>query len=118
MAKLALARKVGVPVPSPIPSDVTHLVAYFGRAGFTPDYNQPDRIALPIADVPRQTVNGVPHFVFDTATLPVTTDVAMDIYFTLADATDAEEGDFSPVISVPLDREPPTTLSQPILLDA
>jgi hypothetical protein len=29
-----------------------------------------------------------------------------DLYFTLEDQNDAEEGDFSPVVSVPLDRDP------------
>jgi|SRR5262245_32079588 len=117
MAKLALAKKVGIPVPSPIPSDVTHLVAYFGPAGFTPDYNQPDRIAIPLNDVPRQTSNGVEYFVFDTAGLPPSSAPNTDLYFTLSDTNDAEEGDFSPVVSVPLDREPPVALGQPVLLD-
>lgn len=118
MAKLALAKKVGIPVPSPIPADVTHLVAYFGPSGFTPAYDQADRIPTPLNDVPRQTVNGVEHFVFDTARLPPSTLETTDIYFTLSDINDAEEGDFSPVVSVPLDREPPVALGQPILLDA
>jgi len=116
MAKLAVAKKVGIPVPSPMPTDVTHLVAYYGTPGFTPDYAQTARIAIPLADVPRQTVNGVSHFVFDTAQLPASTGSAVDLYFTLADATDSEEGDFSPVVNVPFDRTPPTRLAAPIIL--
>lgn len=116
MAKLASAKKVGVPVPSPIPSDVTHLVAYFGVAGFTPAYNQPDRLELPIADVERRTVNGTEYFVFDTADLPAVEAENFDLYFTLADVNDSEEGDFSPVVSVPLDRVPPVALGQPVVL--
>lgn len=118
MAKLALAKKVGIPVPSPVPADVTHLVAYFGAPGFTPSYDQAERIPTPLNDVPRQTVGGVEYFVFDTAHLPPSALDTTEIYFTLSDINDAEEGDFSPVVSVPLDREAPTTLGQPILLDA
>ena len=116
MAKLAVAKKVGIPVPSPMPADVTHLVAYYGAPGFTPDYAQAARISTPIADVPRQTVNGDSHFVFDTAQLPASSASAVDIYFTLADNNDSEEGDFSPVVNVPFDRTPPTKLAAPIIL--
>jgi len=116
MAKLASAKKVGVPVPSPVPPDVTHLVAYFGAAGFTPSYDQEDRLAVPIEDVERRTVSGVEYFVFDTADLPAVEAENFDIYFTLADENDSEEGDFSPVVSVPLDRIPPVALGQPVVL--
>ena len=115
MAKLATAKKVGVPVPATIPSDVTHLVCYYGAKGFTPDYAQPARLAIAIGDVPRQTVSGVSYFVFDTAALPPSSG-DYDLYFTLEDVNDKEEGDFSPVVSVPLDRVPPTRLSQPVVL--
>lgn len=116
MAKLASAKKVGVPVPSPIPADVTHLVAYFGPAGFTPAYDQEGRLAIPIGDVERRTVGGVEYFVFDTAELPAVEADSFDVYFTLSDINDSEEGDFSPVVSVPLDRVPPVTLTQPVVL--
>lgn len=116
MAKLASAKKVGVPVPATIPTDVTHLVAYFGPAGFTPTYDQENRHAVPIEDVERRTVSGVEYFVFDTADLPAVEANSFDIYFTLADENDLEEGDFSPVVSVPLDRVPPVTLAQPVVL--
>lgn len=115
MAKLATAKKVGVPVPAPIPSDVTHLVCYFGAKGFTPSYAQTARVELPIGTVPRQTVSGVDYFVFDTTVLPPASG-DYDLYFTLEDQADAEEGDFSPVVSVPLDRIPPTKLGQPVVL--
>src|SRR4051812_6476772 len=101
MAKLAVAKKVGIPVPTSLPADVTHLVAYYGPTGFTPSYAQGARIATPIADVPKQTKDGVSYFVFDTSVLPAQAADAVDVYFTLADNNDAEEGDFSPVISVP-----------------
>ncbi len=116
MAKLALAKKVGIPVPTPIPSDVTHLVAYWGAPGFVPAYDQSARLALPIGTVPRQTVGTVSHFVFDTALIPAQAGNSLEIYFTLADATDAEEGDFSPVIAVPFDTVPPVRLAAPVVL--
>lgn len=115
MAKLATAKKVGIPVPTPVPTDVTHLVCYYGAKGFAPAYDQTARIELPIAQVPRQTINGVEHFVFDTANLPASA-ADPDLYFTLMDKTDNEEGDFSPVVTVPLDRIPPTKLGQPVVL--
>jgi hypothetical protein len=114
MAKLATAKKVGVPVPETIPSDVTHLVCYFGAKGFTPNYSQLSRIELPLGTVPRQIVGNVDYFVFDTANLPPA-DGEYDLYFTLEDVVDNEEGDFSPVVTVPLDRIPPTTLRQPVV---
>jgi hypothetical protein len=115
MAKLATAKKVGVPVPTTLPSDVTHLVCYYGAKGFTPDYTQTARLEMPIATVPKQVSNGVNYYVFDTAVLPPASG-DYDLYFTLEDFNDAEEGDFSPVVSVPLDRIPPTRLSQPVVL--
>lgn len=115
MAKLAIAKKVGVPVPTTIPSDVTHLVCYYGTKGFTPSYEQTARVELDIATVPRQVVGTVNYFVFDTASLPPSSG-DYDLYFTLEDKNDSEEGDFSPVVSVPLDRIPPTRLSQPVVL--
>jgi hypothetical protein len=116
MAKLASAKKVGIPVPTTLPTDVTHLVAYFGPKGFTPAYDQEDRIETPIEDVEQRQVGPNNYFVFDTAQLPAIDDEEFDLYFTLADINDSEEGDFSPVVSVPLDRVPPTTLDQPVLL--
>lgn len=117
MAKLATAKKVGIPVPPAIASDVTHLVAYFGTGDdYVPAYDQANRIELPIGDVPRQVKDGVEYFVFDTAQLPPA-DTEYKIAFTLADLNDKEEGDFSPIVSVPLDREAPVTLDQPIILD-
>ena len=115
MAKLATAKKVGIPVPATIPTDVTHLVCYYGPSGFTPSYEQTARVAVPIGTVPRQVVSGVNYFVFDTAALPAATG-PYDLYFTMEDQADNEEGDFSPVVSVPLDRIPPTRLSQPVVL--
>ena len=116
MAKLAVAKKVGIPMPAQMPADVTHLVAYYGAPGFTPSYSQSARIATPIASVLKQTVGGVEYFVFDTAQLPASAADAVDIYFTLADNNDSEEGDFSPVIAVPFDRTPPVKLAAPIIL--
>jgi hypothetical protein len=115
MAKLATAKKVGVPVPTTIPLDVTHLVCYYGAKGFTPSYEQTARVELDLTVVPRQVVNGVNYFVFDTAVLPPASG-DYDLYFTLEDKIESEEGDFSPVVSVPLDRIPPTRLSQPVVL--
>lgn len=114
MPKLATAKKVGVPVPTPIPLDVTHLVCYYGAKGFVPDYAQAARIEQDLAVVPRQVVGGTNYFVFDTAVLPPAAG-DYDLYFTLEDKGDNEEGDFSPVVSVPLDRIPPTRLSQPVV---
>lgn len=114
MAKLATAKKVGIPVPTTIPADVTHLVCYYGAKGFTPDYAQAARVEQDLAAVPRQVVSGVNYFVFDTAVLPPASG-DYDLYFTLEDKAENEEGDFSPVVSVPLDRIPPTRLSQPVV---
>lgn len=117
MAKLAVAKKIGVPVPATIPADVTHIVAYFGAKGFTPNYAQAERVLIPVADAPRQTKDGVEYFVFDSAQLP-SVDGETDVYFTLRDNADDEEGDFSPVVTLPLaDREAPVTLEAPVLLD-
>lgn len=116
MAKLAVAKKVGIPVPTALPADVTHLVAYYGAPGFTPSYAQAARIATPIADVPKQTKDGVQYFVFDTAVIPPQSTDPVDVYFTLADNNDSEEGDFSPVIAVPFDRTPPVKLAAPVIL--
>lgn len=117
MSKLAASKKVGVPVPTAVAPDVTHLVVYFGPAGFTPSYDQVNRIELPLASAPVQSVSGTDYYVFDTAQLPATFSEEPDLYFTLADMNDNEEGDFSPVVHVPLDREPPVALAQPVLLD-
>lgn len=117
MAKLASAKKVGIPAPTTLPPDVTHLVAYYGPSGFTPSYAQPARIALPIGQVPRQVKDGVDYFVFDTAQIPAQSADSIDVYFTLADANDQEEGDFSPKLAVPFDQTPPTKLAAPVLLD-
>jgi hypothetical protein len=116
LAKLAAAKKIGVPVPSPVPADVTHLVVYYGVKGFAPSYSQANRIEIAIGSVAKQTVNNVSYFVFDTKVLPSLADGDYDLYFTLEDATDAEEGDFSPVVTVPLDTVPPVRLAQPVVL--
>lgn len=120
MPKLALVKKVGVPVPANMPADVTHLVAYYGPKGFTPSYDQTtNRLAVALATIPKQTVNGVEYFVFDpvAANLPASpADTELDFYFTLTDITDKEEGDFNPVLTVPLDRTPPPKLGAAVLL--
>lgn len=116
MAKLAVAKKVGVPVPATVPTDVDSLIVYYGAPGFTPNYAQANRIVLPIASVPKQVVNGVNYYVFDTAQIPPQTTDTVDVYFTLGDSTDAEEGDFSPVLAVPFDRTPPVKLGTPVIL--
>lgn len=116
MAKLAASKKVGIPVPVPLPDDVTHLVVYYGPPGFAPSYSQSARIEIHLANVHRATVDGTQYFVFDTASLLAQTTEAIDLYFTLMDVSDDEEGDFSPVIRVPFDRTPPTTLGTPIIL--
>lgn len=116
MPKLAVAKKVGIPVPQAIAADVTHLVAYYGPAGFVPSYTQPARISMPIGSVPKQTKDGTEYFVFDTSAIPPQSEDTVDIYFTLADNNDAEEGDFSPKIAVPFDRTPPVKLAAPVIL--
>jgi hypothetical protein len=116
MAKLAVSKRVGIPVPRQLPEDVTHLVVYYGVPGFQPSYSQEARIALPIADVPKVTKDTFEYYVFDTASLPPQTTDAVELYFTLMDGNDAEEGDFSPVISVPFDRTPPVKLAAPVIL--
>lgn len=116
MAKLAVAKKVGIPVPATVAPDVDSLILYYGAPGFTPDYAQTARIVLPLAGVPKQVVNGVNYYVVDTSAIPPQTIDNVDVYFTLGDSTDSEEGDFSPKLTVPFDRTPPVKLAQPIIL--
>lgn len=110
MAKLAEPKKVGIPLLAPIPNDVTHLVCYYGPEGFTPSYNQNERIMVPIEEVPIEDN----HLIFDTRLLPQL-EGKFGLSFVLADANDNEEGDFSPLATVPLDLTPPPALGQPVV---
>lgn len=114
MAKLATAKKVGVPIPATMPDDVTHLVAYYGPRGFAPDYAQAARIEVPLAGIAK-TADGK-QFIFDTAQVPSMAGNELDLCFTLEDKNDSEEGDFNPVVTVPLDRTPPPRLGQAVVL--
>lgn len=115
MAKIVPSKKIGVPVPTALPADAIALNVYYGSKGFTPKYDQAARVSQPLANVPHQAVGGVDHWVFDTSTLPALAEGDYDFSFTLSDDV-GNEGDFSQVVSVPLDREPPVKLGAPITL--
>jgi hypothetical protein len=106
MPKIVPSGRVGIPVPNPAVADAVALVVYYGSHGFTPDYSQAARLELPLAQVPTQDVNGTPFYVFDTALLPA---------LTLKDDV-GNEGDFSPALDIPFDRDPPATLGQPVVV--
>ncbi len=115
MSKIGVIKKIGIPVPTPIPADAKSLNVYYGPKGYTPSYEQAGSIHLALATVPTQVVSGVTYWVFDPATLPAAlAEGDYDLVFTLGDGTN--EGDFSPVVTAPLDRTPPARLAQPIVL--
>lgn len=115
MSKIGAVKKVGIPVPAVVPSDAKSLNVYYGLKGFTPAYDQAARIALVLASVPTQVVAGASYWVFDSALLPASTaEGNYDLVFTLGDGNN--EGDFSPPVTIPLDRTPPAALGQPIVL--
>lgn len=114
MAKIVPSARVGVPVPTSI-GDAVALNAYWGTKGFVPSYTQPARASLPLASVTKQTVAGVSYFVFDTSALPPLAEGDYDLHFTLQDAV-GNEGDFSPAVTIPLDRTPPAILGTPVVL--
>lgn len=118
MPKIAPSGKVGIPVPAPDPtrSPAVFLVCYFGAVGFTPNYDQAERIEVAIGLVPIQSAQGVDYYAFDSSLIPASIPEGdYDLHFTLKDAV-GNEGDFSPAIDIPLDHVPPPTLGQPILL--
>lgn len=115
MAKIVPSAKVGVPIPTTLAADATALVAYYGAKGFTPSYTQTARISTLLTAVAKQTVDGVQYWVFDGASLPALTEGDYDLYFTLADDV-GNEGDFSPAVTIPLDRDPPAKLGTPVVL--
>jgi hypothetical protein len=115
MPKIVPSGRVGIPVPNPAVADAVALVVYYGSHGFTPDYSQAARLELPLAQVPTQDVNGTPFYVFDTALLPALPEGDYDLAFTLKDDV-GNEGDFSPALDIPFDRDPPATLGQPVVV--
>lgn len=118
MPKLAVLKKVGVPIPATLPPDVTHLAIYWGDKGFTPSYDQTQRAIIPISDLQTVQKDGQSYWVFDPASVQLpAVNGEVDFSFTLLDNTDGEEGDFSPLIALPLDQDPPPALGVAILLD-
>lgn len=115
MSKIVPSAKVGVPVPTNLAADATALVAYYGAKGFTPAYDQAARIVVPLSSVTTVTSNGVAYWSFDTAQLGSLAEGDYDLYFTLSDDV-GNEGDFSPAVDVPLDRDPPAQLGTPVVL--
>lgn len=117
MSKVVAVKDIGVPVPSgftPGPSD--QLVCYYGAKGFTPDYAQAERIALPISGLSLATVSGVQYYDFPVSgVLPKSLpDGDYDFVFTIQQGE--SEGDFSPAVTETVDRTAPPTLGQPIVL--
>lgn len=115
MSKIVPSKKVGVPVPATVPQDAVALVAYYGAKGFVPAYDQTARISKPLAGIATQTVGGASYWVFDSSVLPALAEGEYDLVFTLADGA-GNEGDFSPAVTIPLDRTPPAKLGTPIQL--
>lgn len=119
MPKIVPSARVGVPVPANLPDDIMSLVCYYGPPGFTPAYDQALRFEVPIESLEQTSVNGQAYWVFDTSELAPIPGEVIAMYFTLEDdagAGSGNEGDFSPVVSVPLDLTPPEALGQPLLL--
>lgn len=124
MSKLIAVKDIGVPVPATAPPAGTHLIAYYGSKGFTPDYAQAARVDL--GDV--STLKTVSQS--NGATPPVTTtyyDLSeasilpagsapgdYDVVFTFMDSA-GDESDFSPAVTETLPLAP-TAPGAPILL--
>lgn len=115
MSKIVPSKKIGIPVPAALPADAQSLVVYYGPKGAAMAYNQAARIVLAIAGLTTQSVTGSSYWVFDSSALPALAEGEYDLSFTLADTT-GNEGDFSPVVTIPLDRTPPIKLGTPITL--
>lgn len=116
MSKIVAMKDIGVPVPATAVPATDKLVCYFGPKGFTPDYTQGSRIALPISSLALVTVSGASYYKFPlSSVLPSSVpDGEEDFYFTLQEGE--SEGDFSPVVTEVIDRTPPLTLGQPIVI--
>lgn len=114
MSKIVPSAKVGVPVPAAI-GDAASVSLYYGPKGFTPNYDQAERIEKEISLLEETFVDGQAYWSFDTSALPALTEGDYDLYFTLEDDV-GNESDFSPVITIPLDHEPPAALGQPVVL--
>lgn len=117
MSKIVAVKDIGVPVPAEAPPTTDSIVCYFGPKGFTPDYAQANRIALPLSSLSVVTVNGTAYYDFPlSSVLPASVaDGDVDFAFTLMEAS-GSEGDFSPVVTETVDRTPPLTLGQPVVL--
>lgn len=116
MSKVVAVKDIGIPVPTNAPAATDAIACYFGAKGFTPDYAQKNRIALPLSSLSLATVNGVSYYDFPlSSVLPASVpDGDVDFCFTLVEGE--SEGDFSPVVTETVDRTPPQTLGQPVVL--
>lgn len=116
MSKIVPSGIVGIPVPADgVAADATKFVVYWGAPGFDPDYAQPARAEFPFSEIPTRDVEGTNYFVFDTSKLPGLAEGDYELRFTIEDDV-GNEGDFSPAVAIPLDREAPGALGQPVLL--
>ncbi len=115
MSKIVAMKDIGVPVPTAAVPSTDSIVCYFGPKGFTPDYSGP-KLALPISSLAVVVVGNVSYYKFPLSNvLPSSVpDGEEDFYFTLQEGE--SEGDFSPVVTEVIDRTPPLTLGQPIVL--
>lgn len=119
MSKLIAVKDVGVPVPSPAPAAGSHLIAYYGAKGFTPDYAQAARVDLGDVSTLKTVQQGSPSVAYydltESVILPANSAAGQyDVVFTLMDSA-GDESDFSPAVTVTLPSAPPA-LGQPILL--
>lgn len=117
MSKIIAVKDIGVPVPSTAPPATDSIACYFGPKGFTPDYAQPNRIALPLSSLSLVTVGTTPYYDFPLSNvLPASVaDGDVDFAFTLVESS-GSESDFSPAVTETVDRTPPQALGQPIVL--
>lgn len=121
MPRVSKISDIGIPVPSPAPDPTQILVMYYGPKGYTPTYQDTNRIEIgAVSTLATQTVNGA--LVYDDplakqlpANMPAGT---YDFHFTLETADKLNEGDFSPAYTTTLDVVVPPTLGQPVAIIA
>lgn len=116
MSKIVAVKDIGVPVPSGAVAAGALLVCYYGSKGFTPSYDQAERLSVPISSLAVVQVSGTPYYKFPLSSLFPSSlpDGDYDFCFTLQEGQ--SEGDFSPTVTETVDRTPPLALGQPVVL--
>lgn len=114
MPRLVASQKIGLPAPTSPDTEAVRI--YFGKKGFEPSYESAEFVYQRLNRLNRIERDGVEYVVVDTEVLPPMAEGDYDFYFTYIDDV-GNESDFSPVITIPLDRHPPAAPGQPIVLD-